>query len=253
MRNQWTVLHYFKFCHRRSGASDEGRLCGRLLFLLQFTRCVVLCWQLWAGGCGSFWDEESHPTGLGSPTDPRYLLNTAVPPQQVGELVQSAHRTGLEGTLTKGKRRGEEIQELLIGDRMGPFKRSRFLQKTHCPDRVTLHTGQRNTSNTHAHLPAASGVCVCAPSHLCYQRSGATLQFDKGVWVERIRHGRMCHQQWRPLKGDTLGRVWNWNPLEHSWLLRASLWELQFIPTVLRGRLKGEMEVETHFPASDKY
>lgn len=40
-----------------------------------------------------------------------------------------------------------------------------------------------------------------------------------------------CAWRW-PLTGDTLGWVWNWKPVEHSWLLKASLWELQFLPTV---------------------
>lgn len=46
-------------------------------------------------------DRKNHPTGPGSPKDPRYLLNTAVPTQQVGELMQSARSVGLEGTLSK--------------------------------------------------------------------------------------------------------------------------------------------------------
>lgn len=40
-----------------------------------------------------------------------------------------------------------------------------------------------------------------------------------------------CAWRWL-LIGDTLGWVWNWKPVEHSWLLKASLWELQFLPTV---------------------
>lgn len=117
MGNKWKAIIYFKFSHCRPGATNKGQLCGHLLlFLLQLASWVILWWRPWEAGQGNFRGTESHPTSFGCPKNPRYLLNTAVPTQQVGQLVKSARSMGLKGTLSKTirgrKRRGKE--EILI-------------------------------------------------------------------------------------------------------------------------------------------
>lgn len=52
-------------------------------------------------------DGEVHPAGLGRPEEPRHLLNSGVPSQQVGELMQSACGVGREGALSKTKQEEE--------------------------------------------------------------------------------------------------------------------------------------------------
>lgn len=83
------VIIYFEFSHCGSGATDKVKLCDHLLvfFVIQQTGWVVLCRWFWEAGCRNLENRKSHAASLGCLKEPRYLLDTAVPPQQVGELM----------------------------------------------------------------------------------------------------------------------------------------------------------------------
>lgn len=96
--------------------------------------------------------------------------------------------------------------------------------------KTELAGGEGKDKQRHEEQCQRVGLCVQNRRKGEGRRHGGT---EGETWqVGRVRRSRMCRGQSWPLRGDTLGWVWNWKPLKHSWLLKASLWEPQFIPTL---------------------
>lgn len=101
------------------------------------------------------------------------------------------------------------------------------------PSRRNIKTLMAGGKSEVKHSNEEGFKCVCARVclHECVWGTGERAQTDSRWDLAGPKLGPHSHVHcgWRwPLTGDTLGWVWNWKPVEHSWLL----WELQFVPTV---------------------
>lgn len=96
-RSKGKVIIYFEFSHCGPRTADEMKVWGHLLTLCrqQVIKVLLLRWPKEAG-CWNLDFGQSEPTILGCSKDSGYFLNTTVPAQEMGEMMQSARCVGLE-------------------------------------------------------------------------------------------------------------------------------------------------------------